>query len=224
MGERTKMVNTGWRGSPDVWLDAAFDSLKESGIDAVRVMPLAKKINLSRTSFYWFFEDREQLLDGLIERWKAKNTGSIVRQSEAYAETISEAMLNLFDCWVNNALFDSQLEFAMRSWALQSEEVTAAIASADTARLQALQLMFERHGFNPVASDVRSRSIYLTQIGYISMKSEENIVERFRRMADYVEIFAGQRPEQRELDRFFARHGYEVNEQGEFIELVSASA
>jgi hypothetical protein len=29
-----------------------------------------------------------------------------------------------------------------------------------------------------------------------------------KRIPEYVEIFTGQAPEQRELDRFFARHGY----------------
>src|SRR3546814_13595633 len=58
---RGKAQDAGWRGSPEGWLEAAYEALKESGIDAVRVMPLAKRLGLSRTSFYWFFEDREQI-------------------------------------------------------------------------------------------------------------------------------------------------------------------
>ena len=38
---KTKAQDAGWRGSVDGWLDAAYDALKESGVDAVRVMPLA---------------------------------------------------------------------------------------------------------------------------------------------------------------------------------------
>ena len=29
----------GWRGTPDLWLDAAYALLVESGIEAVKVMP-----------------------------------------------------------------------------------------------------------------------------------------------------------------------------------------
>jgi AcrR family transcriptional regulator len=43
------------RGSGETWLSAAYQSLVESGVDAVRIGPLAKKVKLSRTSFYWFF-------------------------------------------------------------------------------------------------------------------------------------------------------------------------
>ena len=97
----------GWRGTPEVWLDAAYDLLVEGGVEAVKVMQLAEKLGLSRTSFYWHFPDREALLAGLLDRWQAKNTGNLVARCEAEAATISEAMLNLFDCWIDPALFDS---------------------------------------------------------------------------------------------------------------------
>ena len=40
----------GWRGSADLWLDAAYQLLVEGGVEAVKVMPLAEKLGLSRTS------------------------------------------------------------------------------------------------------------------------------------------------------------------------------
>ena len=200
--------NTKWKGSRDAWLNAAFELLLDSGVDSVRILPLAKRLNVSRTSFYWFFKDREALLNALIEHWREKNTQGLVRQSEAYAETIVEAILNVFDCWLDPGLFDSPLEFAMRSWALQSEMVAREIDTADEVRIEALTRMFERYGFEPLAANVRGRTIYLTQIGYISMKTQEALEVRMQRIPAYVEIFTGQTPQARELQRFQARHGH----------------
>jgi AcrR family transcriptional regulator len=213
---RGKPSDSGWRGSPEGWLEAAYEALKEAGVDAVRVMPLAKRLNLSRTSFYWFFQDREQLLAALLARWKDTNTGGMVRQSERYAENITEAILNVFECWLNPEIFDSQFEFAVRSWALQSEEVTREIAAADEARIQALTLMFRRFGYEQDGAETRARTIYLTQIGYISMKTSEDITERFRRIPHYVSIFTGKSPKKRELDRFYGTFGYAETAPGEF--------
>ncbi|MBV2143584.1 TetR/AcrR family transcriptional regulator [Falsochrobactrum sp. TDYN1] len=198
----------GWRGSAEGWLEAAYQVLLETGVDSVKIQPLAKKLNLSRTSFYWFFKDREELLSALIARWRDKNTGAIIRQSEAYAESLSEAMLNVFDCWLDKNLFDSKFEFAVRSWALQSEEILAQITEADQQRMEALKRMFIRFGEAEISADVRARTTYLVQIGYISMQSEEDIPTRMLRIPEYIAIYTGQRPEQRELNRFFARHGY----------------
>jgi len=199
---------TGWRGSQEGWLETAYQALLESGVDSVKILPLAKKLNLSRTSFYWFFKDREELLAALVARWREKNTGNIVRQSEAYAETLAEAMLNVFDCWLDSSLFDSRFEFAVRSWALQSDEILAEVRKADEMRMAALSRMFVRFGHNENTADVRARTTYLVQIGYISMQSEEDVSVRMQRIPDYIAIYTGEAPQQRELDRFYARHGY----------------
>lgn len=200
--------DSGWRGSHEGWLEAAYDSLLDSGVESVKILPLAKRLNLSRTSFYWFFKDREELLNTLISRWREKNTGNIVRQSEAYAESPAEAMLNVFDCWLNKDLFDSQFEFAVRSWALQSPDILDEVRQADQIRMEALSRMFMRFGYDETAADVRARTTYLVQIGYISMQSKEDIALRMQRIPEYIAIYTGQVPQQKELDRFFARHGY----------------
>ncbi|PDT46550.1 TetR family transcriptional regulator [Sinorhizobium fredii] len=200
--------DSGWRGSQEGWLEAAYESLLEAGVDSVKILPLAKKLNLSRTSFYWFFKDREELLAALIGRWRDTNTGNIVKQSEAYAESLAEAMLNVFDCWLNKDLFDSKFEFAVRSWALQSDDILAEVQQADQVRLEALKRMFVRFGHSDITADVRARTTYLVQIGYISMQTQEDIAVRMKRIPEYIAIYTGQVPEQRELDRFFSRHGY----------------
>lgn len=212
MSTSTKSSDSGWRGSADGWLEAAYEVLIESGVEAVRILPLAKKLQLSRTSFYWFFKDREELLSALLERWRAKNTDNLVGQTQAYAESINEALLNVFDCWLSPALFDSQFEFAVRSWALQDARVAAEVELADKTRLAALAGMFARFGYEALPADVRSRSLYLTQIGYISMNSREDVLVRMQRIPEYVRIFTEQAPEPRELQRFYARHGFTVSE------------
>jgi AcrR family transcriptional regulator len=208
MGKRTSAGAGASPGSLELWLHAAYELLLESGVEAVRIMPLAKRLRLSRTSFYWFFDDRESLLAALLERWRTRNTGNLVRQAESYAETLPEAVLNVFDCWFDDRLFDSRLEFAVRSWAKQSSRVAGEVIAADADRLRALTGMFTRFHCDRLEADVRARTVYLTQLGYISQKAPEEQSVRMRRIGKYIEIFAGIAAEPRELDRFFARQGY----------------
>ena len=131
-----------------------------------------------------------------------------VRIAEQHAESLAEAMLNVFDCWLNEEIFDSKFEFAVRSWALQSDDLLAEVRQADQIRLEALKRMFMRFGHAENTADVRARTTYLVQIGYISMQSNEDIALRMKRIPESLAIYTGQVPQQRELDRFFARHGY----------------
>ena len=59
---------------------------------------------------------------------------------------------------------------------------------------------------------MRARTIYLIQIGYISTNTREDLGERMQRIPEYVKIFTGQEPLERELKRFYARHGYVMDE------------
>lgn len=200
--------DTGWRGSHEIWLDAAYTLLIESGVDSVKILTLAKMLKLSRTSFYWFFKDREALLDALLDLWQQKNTVSLLRQADAYAQSLPESILNIFDCWLDNHIFDSSFEHAVRSWGSQSPAVATALEDADKLRLTALNAMFARHTSQPLVADVRSRALYLTQIGYISMNTQEDIALRMQRVPSYVEIYSGSSATESELDRFYQRHAY----------------
>jgi AcrR family transcriptional regulator len=199
-------TDRGWRGTPDLWLDAAYELLVGAGVEAVKVMPLAERLGLSRTSFYWHFPDREALLAGLVERWKAKNTGNLVARCEAPAATITEAMLNLFDCWYDDALFDSRLEFAMRTWSLTDPAVAAAMNEADATRVAAITALFRRFGYSEAEADTRARTLYLTQVGYIAVRSDESLEVRLSRNPAYVLTFCGIAPTEAEIAAFNARH------------------
>lgn len=202
----TERTERGWRGTPDLWLDAAYALLVEGGVEAVKVMPLAERLGLSRTSFYWHFADREALLAGLIDRWRVQNTASLVARCEAPALTITEAMLNLFDCWYDTGLFDSRLEFAMRTWSLTDPVVEGAMAMADAARIAAITGLFVRFGYSATEADTRARTLYLTQVGYIALRSDEALEVRMARVPAYVLTFCGIAPSPVEVAAFRQRH------------------
>lgn len=196
----------GWRGTPELWLDAAYDLLVEGGVEAVKVMPLAAKLGLSRTSFYWHFPDREALLTGLVARWESRNTAQLIARCEQPSATIAEAMLAICDLWITPALFDSRLEFAIRTWALTDPALAATLNRTDMQRTAALTALFRRHGYAPHEAETRARALYLTQVGYIAMRTEEPLAQRLDRIPDYVLVFCGQAPSAAELTAFRARH------------------
>ena len=60
-----------------------------------------------------------------------------------------------------------------------------------------------------IDADVRARTIYLAQIGYISMQVRESLAIRMARIPSYVGIYTGGLlPEPREIARFHASHGF----------------
>ena len=194
------------RGSRDRWLNAAYELLILGGIDAVKIMPLAKRLNLTRTGFYWFFDDLSALHDAMIDRWERQNTDTLVQHCQMQADTIIEALFNLMDCWLNPNLFDAKLDLAIRNWARTDGDLQDKVDTADLLRIRAVTEMFQRFGYSPEQAEVRGMTVIYTQIGYISMDVTEDRTERLNRVQHYVELFAGSAASQHEVDQFVRRN------------------
>src|SRR5690606_21017046 len=59
------------RLSADDWAEAALDLIAEQGVAAVAVEPLARRLGVTKGSFYWHFPSRDALLQAALERWEA---------------------------------------------------------------------------------------------------------------------------------------------------------
>ncbi|WTX00789.1 TetR/AcrR family transcriptional regulator (plasmid) [Streptomycetaceae bacterium NBC_01309] len=60
------------------WTDAAVAALIEGGVAAVRVDVLAKRIGITRGSFYWYFKDRDALVAAALEAWEQRATTDVI--------------------------------------------------------------------------------------------------------------------------------------------------
>jgi AcrR family transcriptional regulator len=186
------------------WLNVAMDALISDGVEQVKVLNLAERMGVSRSSFYWYFRSRQDLLDALLTEWQAKNTAGLVAQAELPAPTITAAVCNVHRCVVNSELFDTALDFAVRDWARRSGKVRRVLDQSDTARLEALTGMFARYGYDAMEAVTRARVLYYMQIGYDYAQLNEPPDFRLQLVPNYLYVFTGVRPLASEIEEFSA--------------------
>src|SRR5690554_5843353 len=80
----------------DDWLSVARDLLISDGVGEVKVLTMSDTLGVSRSSFYWYFKSRKDLLEALLFEWESSNTAVLVRHAKMPAETITGAVCNLF--------------------------------------------------------------------------------------------------------------------------------
>lgn len=192
------------RSTREDWLNLALQTLIRDGIDRVKIQIMARQLNVSRSSFYWFFKSPQDLYEQMLDHWLTKNTGPIIQRALRPSATISEAILNVFECWVDEDLFDPHLDIAVRLWARRAPTVLKVVESADQQRLDALTGMFQRHGFAADEALVRARVLYFTQIGQYTLDLREEMSLRLTRTRSYLLAFGGQQPTAKEFARFEA--------------------
>lgn len=60
------------------WETAALDALAEHGLSGVAIEPLARRLGVTKGSFYWHFADREALLAAALARWERSHTERVI--------------------------------------------------------------------------------------------------------------------------------------------------
>ncbi len=174
----------------DNWTQAALYLLIRQGIGAVQITALARQLNVTRGSFYWHFDDREALLDALVEEWRARNTG-VMLEALAGAQTLDDGILALFSVWTDHTRFDSKLDQAIRDWARHSEALMATLRAEDDARVAAIAGFFERQDYEKIEAFIRARVIYFTQLSYYALDVDEPMADRLSYLSAYFSAFTG---------------------------------
>ncbi len=60
------------------WEAAALDALADAGLAGVAVESLARRLGVTKGSFYWHFADRDALLRATLRRWENSYTERVI--------------------------------------------------------------------------------------------------------------------------------------------------
>ena len=157
------------------WIDTGLSVLAEKGVDAVRVEPLAKLMNVTKGSFYWHFKDRQELLGALLAEWVRLQTTGIIQQVEAMDEDANTKLLKLLEIAIED---DGRVENGIRAWAINDSRAAAVLSEVDLQRLNYTRDLFVQIGFTPLEALVRARMAYYTLVGEFTIGVRTDRAER----------------------------------------------
>src|SRR5690606_18419349 len=124
--------------SRDDWLDAAASAIAEGGFDNLRVLLLAKKLGVTRGSFYWHFKDHQGLVVSFLQRWRERRLAELANLrpigNDVEEETRRIMQLLLSDS--ERQLWRMRIELAVRDLARRDKLAAQIVAEVDKARLE----------------------------------------------------------------------------------------
>jgi AcrR family transcriptional regulator len=148
---------------PDDWLRAAFARLASEGIESVRVELLARDLGVSKGSFYWHFQDREELLGRMFDRWEKEEiewldetviTPKAAARWARFVRRCTEPQL-------------ARLESAMRTWARRDERIAVRITAIERKRTAHIASVLRAIGFAAPAAESWAEITLLVYLGWL---------------------------------------------------------
>lgn len=174
------------------WILAAQKALISGGISAVKVERLARRLRVTRGSFYWHFMSHGDLLRELLKSWERTNTEPFERAlTENGAPHGMKEFMAIIHLWIDETDYSPPFDTAVRDWARTSREAAAAVRSADERRIAVLHRIFRDIGFADPEALIRARVTYFHQVGYYALAIREDPELRRKLVPLYCQVLLG---------------------------------
>jgi AcrR family transcriptional regulator len=154
------------RLSAEDWAQGALDMIAEQGVAAVAVEPLARRLGVTKGSFYWHFPSREALLRAALERWETIEQEQVFGSLEAVSDP-RQRLAELFRMVAHEA--KSHIIYSELLKALDHPVVQPVMRRVSQRRLEYLTASFRQAGLTRTASQHRARLTYAAYVGFLQL-------------------------------------------------------
>ena len=156
----------GARLSAGDWAQAALDLIAEQGVSAVAVEPLARRLGVTKGSFYWHFPSRDALLQAALERWEVGEQERVFGSLEAVPDP-RERLRQLFLLVAHEV--KPHIIYSELLKALDHPAVQPVISRVSQRRMDYLVASFRQAGLNRTDSQHRARLAYAAYLGFLQL-------------------------------------------------------
>jgi len=146
----------------EAWAAAALDAMASGGLDAVAVEPLARRLNVTKGSFYWHFPNRDALLKAALELWEQRETVDVVTGLDQEPDPY-QRIVNLFKR-ANSSYKAGRLYLALAA-ATDDVRVNEVVQRVSALRLAYLEKCYRALGMGAEEAPLWATFAYATFIG-----------------------------------------------------------
>jgi AcrR family transcriptional regulator len=150
------------------WIDFALRMLAHGGVEALKADVLARKLGVSRGSFYWHFSDLAAFHDKVIERWRETTTEAIIADLEHFGTAEERLTALLRRAFGHSAV----LEVHMRTWAENNAAARRAVSEVDRRRREYIERMLVEAGIASPLAATRAQLLYWSYLGAALSRSK----------------------------------------------------
>ncbi len=159
-------IETRSRLSAADWEHAALEALAESGLASVAVEPLARRLGVTKGSFYWHFTTREALIQAALDRWEKEDERDVLALIEAIAdprERLRELVRQVSHKRPSHAVLAALFR------ALDQPLIGPVVERVSARRIAFLTQAFRIAGFDDVHAANRARLAYSAYVGFVQL-------------------------------------------------------
>lgn len=161
-GERTTLT-------PADWEQAALELIAEKGVSGLGVEPLARRLEITKGSFYWHFPGRDELLARALDRWENQDRQHLKLSLGANmppAQRLAQFVWRTSQQTLTHSIY-------LALCAAPDDPCIGPVLRRVTARrINNLAGAFEELGLEPAPARQRANLLYSSYVGYLHLQAQ----------------------------------------------------
>ncbi|HTZ75910.1 MAG TPA: TetR/AcrR family transcriptional regulator [Candidatus Aquilonibacter sp.] len=147
--------------------------LAREGIESVRVEVLARRLGVSKGSFYWHFRDRDELLMQMLDRWERSESEWLAAEESNESEKPAPAAR--WARFVERTVEPERIreEIGVRAWARRDERVATRVVGVETRKVHVIAGVLGEIGFAAEAAESLSELVSLVCLGWLDRSARD---------------------------------------------------
>lgn len=151
------------------WERAALELIAEQGVPALAVEPLARRMGITKGSFYWHFSGRESLLEQALERWEEHDSRNLAKSMGEFNNPRDRLISFFRRVGKERLTHDVYSELCAAAGHPSVEPVLERVADRRMAHLSAA---FREMGFPPETARHQARLTYSVYLGFLQLQRQ----------------------------------------------------
>ena len=161
--------------TPEDWEKAALALIAERGVGALAVEPLARRLKITKGSFYWHFPGRDELLSAALRRWEGQDADHLQRSLKA--ETQPAERLASF-VWATTRQTLTHRVYLALCAVPEDARVGPVLKRVTSRRIAYLSDAFAELGLAAEEARRRATLVYSGYVGYLQLQAQHLVPER----------------------------------------------
>jgi AcrR family transcriptional regulator len=153
---------------PEEWIGAALHALAEEGEVGLAVEPLARRLGVTKGSFYWHFKDRDALWAALLQDFEQVATEGPIQALSAQTDP-RQRLAGLFTLALA-AVWHLRVERALLC--SRRPDVIACFSRVHARRRAYLVQCYEELGFEPERAQHFAATVYAAFLGAVQLSDQ----------------------------------------------------
>lgn len=148
------------------WQQAALDALSEGGLQNIAIEVLAKRLGVTKGSFYWHFESRDALILAALELWESQEQEQVFGQLDALSDP--QARMTALVTLVASELKAHKIYSELLK-AIDHPLVKPVLERVSQRRIDYLTASFRQAGLPRKSAHSRALLIYAAYVGFLQL-------------------------------------------------------